>query len=299
VSFIDRLDHELATRRVPPGARRRIRLEYADHIASDPCSEDRLGDPGELAQTFAAELAADDVRRATGETFAALSLAAVALVVGQGLIGHGGGYPGFDTGISVAISIPALLMLLIAPQVALVSGALAALRALRRRRARRLPDAEVALIYRRGAVAGAAGLVTCAGLLLYVANFAGRMSAWWLATQAALAAIAGACLIVVAARSRRASRTIAGVAGAAGGIVDDIPPLRPVAAHPAGCLALATVAGLLGGTVLGGVAERSLIEGLERGTFEALVLAGGLAVALASVRRRSAGSQRRSISQHH
>jgi hypothetical protein len=298
VSFIDRLDHELATRRVPPAARRRILLEYADHIASDPSSEGRLGDPRELAQTFAAELAADDVRRSTAETFVALSLAAAAVVVGQGMIGRGGGYPGFDTGISIAISIPALLMLVIAPQVALVSGTLAAMRALRRRLALRLPDAEVALIYRRCAVAGAAGLVTCAGLLLYVANFVGRLSAWWLATQAALAAIAGAGLIVVAARSRRASRTVAGVAGAAGGIVDDIPPLRPFAAHPVGCLALATVFGLLGGTVLGGVAEGSLIEGLQRGTFEAVVLGGGLAVALASARRRSARSRRRSISQH-
>jgi hypothetical protein len=300
VSFIDRLDHELAARRVAPARRRRILLEYADHIRSDPSCEDRLGDPGELAQTFAAELAADDVRRTTGETFLALSLAAVALVVGQLLIAPGGGYPGFNNGISIAISIPALLMLLVAPQVALVSGMLAVLRAARRWRPRRLPDAEVALIYRRCAVAGAAGLVTCAGLLLYVVNFVGRMAPWWLVTQGLLAAIAGACLVVVAVRAHRAQRTIGDVVGSAGGIVDDIPPLRPIAAHPVRWIALAAVAGLVGGSALGGVAERSLIEGLERGTFEGLVVAGGLTLALGTtVRRRSAAAQRRSSSRFH
>ena len=61
-AFLDRLEDELANRGVRRSLRRRIVLEYADHLACDPETETRLGDPGELAGEFAAELAADDAR---------------------------------------------------------------------------------------------------------------------------------------------------------------------------------------------------------------------------------------------
>ena len=279
-TFIERLDRELTNRRVRRTVRRRIALEYADHLACDPESEKRLGDPRELAGEFAAELAADDARRVARNAFAALTLAALSLAVGQLTIGAAGGYPGNNNGLSTALAVPTILTILIAPQIALVAGSLSALRALRRRGSRRLPDAEVALIHRRSAVAVGAGLATCVALLLYAADHTQQMAGWWLALQAGLAAAAGLALIVVAIQARSSRQTRGAVPGPSGGIVDDVPPLALVAAHPrAACAATAVAAGIAG-TVLGGVAERSLIEGLERGTFEAIVVGVCLAVAL-------------------
>jgi hypothetical protein len=278
--FLERLDQELANRKVRRTLRRRIALEYADHLACDPDSEKQLGDPGALAGAFSAELAADDARRVARNSFIALSLAALALVAGQLTIAAAGGYPGYNSGLSTALAIPTILTILIAPQIALVAGSLAALRALRTRASRRLPDAEVALIRRRSTIAIGGGLATCAALLLYAADHTQQLAGWWIALQAGLAATAALALIVVAVQARQSRHTVGAVPGPSGGIVDDVPPLALVAAHGhAACAAAAISAGVVG-TVLGGVAERSLLEGLERGTFEALVVGVCLAVTL-------------------
>ncbi|MGZ4283744.1 MAG: hypothetical protein ACXVHB_06180 [Solirubrobacteraceae bacterium] len=287
--FLDRLDHELANRRVRRSLRRRIALEYADHLACDPDAEARLGDPAELAGAFAAELAADDARRVARNTFLALALAALALVAGQLTIAPAGGYPGYKSGLSTALAVPTILTILIAPQIALVAGSLAALRALRTRGSRRLPDAEVALIRRRSAVAVGAGLATCAAMMLYATDHTQQMAGWWVALQLGLAAAAALALTVVAVQARRSGHTLGAVPGASGGIVDDVPPLGLVAAHPrAACVTAVLLTGTAG-IALGGVAERSLIEGLERGTFEAIVVGVCLAVTL----RFSAGGAAR------
>ena len=91
--------------------RKRIALEYADHLALRPRRGGAAGNPEELAGKLAAELAADDARRVARNTFAALA-------------------------------VPTIMTILIAPQIALVAGSLAALRALRRRQSRRLPAGE-------------------------------------------------------------------------------------------------------------------------------------------------------------
>ena len=278
--FIHRLDHELANRGVRGSMRRRIALEYADHLACDPDAEARLGDPSELAGEFAAELAADDARRVARNAFVALALAALALVAGQLTISAAGGYPGYNNGLSTALAVPTILTILIAPQIALVAGSLAALRALRRRRSRRLPDAEVALIHRRSEIAVGAGLALCAAMLLYAIDHAQQMAGWWVALQIGLASAATLALTEVAVQAWRSRQTIGAVPGPSGGIVDDVPPLALVARHRrAACITAALLAGVAG-TVLGGVAERSLIEGVERGTFEAILVAVCLALTL-------------------
>jgi hypothetical protein len=231
-AFIVRLEDELATRRVRRSVRRRIVLEYADHIACEPESEQRLGDPVKLAGTFAAELAADDARAVARNTFASLALAAFALVIGQLTIVAAGGYPGYNNASSTGLALIAILMILVAPQVALVAGSLGALRAFRRRNSQLLPDAEVALIHRRCAIGGAAGLVTCAGLLLYVADFTHQLAGWWLAVQAGTALIAAGALILTGAQARRARQTVASVPGPSGGIADDLPLVGFVLARP-------------------------------------------------------------------
>lgn len=283
--FLERLDSELAARRVRPTMRRRIGLEYADHIACDPASEARLGEPAKLAGAFAAELAADDARTIARNTFLALAVAALALVAGQLTISAAGGYPGYNGGAAASVAMLAILTILIAPQIALLAGSLAALRAFRRRHSRRLPDAEVALIYRRSSVAGAAGLATGAGLLLYVVNFAGQMAGWWVVLQGGLAIVAIFALALVTVQARRSRRTIAAVPGPSRGIVDDIPLIGLISTHRrSACVAAVLLAGA-SVTLLGGAAERSLIEGLERGAFEALVVGVCLVVTFSASRQ--------------
>ena len=279
-AFLDRLDRELANRGVRRSLRRRIALEYADHLACDPETETRLGDPGELAGAFAAELAADDARRGVRNAFIALALAALALVAGQLTIAPAGGYPGYNNGLSTALAVPTILTILIAPQIALVAGLLAALRALRTRRSRRLPDAEVALIRRRSAVAVGAGLATCAAMVLYATDHAQQLAGWWVALQVGLAVLATVALTAVAVQARSSRHTVGAVPGPSGGIVDDVPPLALVAAHPRGACAAAALLAAAAGAVLGGIAEHSLIEGLERGAFEGIVVGVCLALAV-------------------
>jgi hypothetical protein len=279
VSFIEQLEQELRTRRVPAAVRRRILLEYADHIASDRESEaERLGDPGELAGQLAAELATDEARRTTRNTFLALSAAAVALVVGQLAIGHAGGYRGPSNGHSLALWIPAILAILCAPQVALVTGLLAAGRALLRRRAVVLPDAEVALIHRRCLTGAVAGMVTCAGLLLYTINFSGELASWWVWTQAAMAAGAGAGVGWAIPGSLRSSVYLAGTRFAG---ISPLPTrqwLRTLRTRSWSAAGLAAGLVVVATTLFTAHAERSLIEGLERGGFEAVFIAAGLAL---------------------
>ncbi|MDQ6803991.1 MAG: hypothetical protein M3065_03270, partial [Actinomycetota bacterium] len=62
MSWLDQLADELGARGVTRGDRARIVLELRDHIACARDSEDRLGDPRELAASFADELASDRAR---------------------------------------------------------------------------------------------------------------------------------------------------------------------------------------------------------------------------------------------
>jgi hypothetical protein len=146
----------------------------------------------------------------------------------------------------------------------------------------------VALIHRRCAIGGAAGLVTCAALLLYVAAFTQQLAGWWLAVQAGTALIAAGALIITGAQARRVRRTVASVPGPSGDIADDVPIAGLVLERPRATAVAATLIAGAVGTVLGALAERSLIEGLERGFFEALVVGVGLAVTLSLAPRLAA-----------
>ena len=56
MTWLDQLDLELRNARIPASRRRRIIAEFAEHLASEPGSEDRLGSPAALARQFADEL---------------------------------------------------------------------------------------------------------------------------------------------------------------------------------------------------------------------------------------------------
>ncbi|HEY1458005.1 MAG TPA: hypothetical protein VGF15_05765 [Solirubrobacteraceae bacterium] len=279
MSWLQELADELTERGVTGPQRRRIVLELQDHIACEPGCENRLGDPLQLAARFANELASDAARRCALGAFGALASAAIVLILSQATIGHAGGYPGFDHGLSLVLFVGAALGMLIAPQVALVAGGLAGLRALRRG-ARILPASEIALIRRRAWVGLAAGIATMIGLELYVGDFSAVLPAWWLVLFGGLAATAGLALLGACARLVRTASIVSDTSGPAGDLFDDLPVIRSswLRQRPWHLGALAWIAVALSMTVWEWYAEHSLAEGLQRGAFEGLAAAAGFAL---------------------
>ena len=278
MSWLSEFSADLAARGISRSDRRRIMLELEDHIACEPGCEERLGDPALLAATFADELATDRARGSAFRAFGALVLAAIALALSQLAIVHAGGYPGFRNGLSLAIFFPALIGMFIAPQVALVAGTLAAWRSVRRRSRAALPAAEIDLIRRRTWVAISAGLAVCGGLELYVLDFSQKLPAWYLAMIGGSAAIAGGALLIVMRGLSSAGGLVSATGGGAGDVFDDLPLLggwRWLREHP---VRLGVICSLLVGlamTAFEAHAERSLSEGIQRGTVEGLAAFAG------------------------
>jgi hypothetical protein len=294
MSWLSAFEDELTARGVRRSARERLVAELADHLE---CERDlstrleltQLGEAREIACQCADELAADDARRGALHAFGALALTAVALVVSQATLG-GIGYPGFDHGFTAALSLPAILALVVGAQVALVSGTLAAWRALRRRREPVLPGAEVALVNRRARVGLAGGLAVCASMALYAVDFATVLPVWWLALSGGLAILAGGALVAAWRRVSLGASTVALAGGPAGDIYDDLPPLRALRGHPWRLWMGATL--LCGGamTLFEWHAERSLAEGLQRGVAEAVLFSICFAALARAVGARSGAS---------
>jgi hypothetical protein len=279
MTWLDRLEAELSARGLTGASRRRILVELRDHIECEPGCEERLGDPRELAAGFADELATNRARRSAFHIFAALAVAAVALVVSQvGLARLG--YPGFKSGLTVGLFIPALIGLFVAPQVALVAGTLAALRAVRRRRDTTLPAAELGLIRRRARVALGAGYGVVAGLGLYMINFGHVLPVWWLALVGGLAALAAGALSAAATSLARAGSVISGAGGGAGDVFDDLPLIGVswLRVRPWLLGAGASVVAAVVFMVFEAHAEHSWIEGIQRGAFEGLAAGVGFAL---------------------
>jgi hypothetical protein len=275
MTWLDDLEAELETVGLTARDRRAIVLELADHLACEPSSEPRLGDPRTLARQFADERATQAARGSAREVFAALVLAAIALLASQLSTGPAGGYPGFDQGHSLLLAIPALTGMVLGPQVALVAGSLALWRALRQRRQPMLPGAAVALLRRRAWVGLGGGLATTLSLELYVIDFTGILPAWWLALVGATAAVATVALLAVAARLRRAAALVVTTSGPAGDLFDDLPPLRTLRGHPWRLCAIVAGGVAVAMTVVGWQAEQSLAEGLQRGIVEGLAATAG------------------------
>ena len=202
------------------------------------------------------------------------------MVVSQLAIGAAGGPPGFEHGHSLVLFVPAALGMLLAPQLALVAGGLAAVRALRRRRAAALPAAELALIRRRTWVALLAGLATVLGLELYVVDFSSVLATWWLALVGGAAALAALALLAAMRALSRAGEIVSELDGPSGDVFDDVPlpGSRWLRRRPwcLGAFAALGVTAVM--TVFVAHAERSLVEGLERGVVEGIAAAVGFAL---------------------
>lgn len=280
MSWLEQLEDALTLRGVRGGERERILLELRDHIACEPGCEERLGDPATLAASFAEELGTDKARRSALGAFAALAVTAFALAVSQLALSAAGGPPGFDHGHSLLLFALAALGMLVAPQVALVAGCLAALRALRRRHTRSLPAAELALLRRRTRIALLAGLATALGLELYVLDFSSVLAVWWLALVGGAAAVAALALFAAMRALSRAGEIVSEAEGSSGDIFDDlpIPGSRWVQRRRwrLGALAALGVTAVM--TAFVWHAERSLVEGLERGVVEGIAAAAGFAL---------------------
>ena len=270
MSWTGEFADELTARRVRRATRERLVAELADHIACEPAAQARLGDPREIAGRYADELAGADARRAAFAAFGALALTAAALLTTLATLQRIG-YPDFDRGVSVAITVPAVLAMLFGSQVAWVAGMLAAWRAARRHRVELMPGAEVALLRSRTRVALAAGLLVSVAVGAYALDFADRQPGWWVALVGGLSLAATAATLAAWRVAAVGSRTVTLAAGPAGDVFDDVPPLRALRGHPLRtCGAFAAASGLAIG-IVEWHAERSPAEGVERGLAEAIV----------------------------
>jgi hypothetical protein len=279
MSWLRALDTELRLLGMGGRDRERIVLELADHIDCDPGGEERLGDPAALAAAFVDELASAKSRRAAFDVLAALAVTAVVLAVSLRILGQAG-YPGFNGPLGQVLVWPALFGVLIAPQVALVCGTLAALRAFRCRGAAVLPAAEVALITRRASLGLAAGIAVTAGVALSLAAAWQRLPAAWLGLAGGLGVLAAAALVRGWRGLGAVRRLRSGAGGPGGSIYDDLPVLsrRWLVVQPwrLGLLTSLLAAVLM--TAMEARVERSLAEGLQRGLIEGLAAGIGFAV---------------------
>src|SRR5262249_38207347 len=144
--YLGRLGKELARVGIRGRARARILAEAADHLAEG--DEAAFGDPRELAQLFADELATQATTRAAFLAFAALGAAGAAFAVGWiGMITRGTG--DITSAAFLPAGIVAAFALIACPQISFAAGLLAALRARRLRALRAAPAAELTVLARR------------------------------------------------------------------------------------------------------------------------------------------------------
>ena len=262
--YLGRLGKELARVGIRGRARARILAEAADHLAEGDESE--FGDPRELAQLFADELATQATTRAAFLAFAALGAAGAAFAVGWiGMITRGRG------DITSAAFLPAGLVaafaLVACPQISFAAGLLAVLRARRLRALRAAPAAELAVLARRTNTALAFGAATMVAFAVFAVDYHAAFPSWQVAASAVVAAVLTAPLAAAAVSSRDAALVHSGVPGEAGDMFDDLPvelPHRPwlVCGALAACLALALlVAGGLDEGPRNAIAESLLVVG--------------------------------------
>ncbi len=236
---------------------RRIVLELDDHLRCDPDAD--LGAPREIAERFAEELRVPRTRRSAYAGFAALALAAVAIVVSA----RGGGptVPGARGWIESLGG----LGVIFGGQVAFVSGVLALWSATRS--AHGVTD--LRLVQRRTGVALGAGgfaLIAHASQAVAVQPY---MSTLWLALAIPATLVPGVAL-GVAARGLH-------------GAVVLTPAVEPARRPFRWSLVIAIGAAAVTVMIVGSAfAERSWVEGLSRGVLESI----GFALCFAIFGRR-------------
>ncbi|MBV8527148.1 MAG: hypothetical protein JOZ75_02415 [Candidatus Dormibacteraeota bacterium] len=274
------LGAELRRLGVPAARRRRLLLETEDHLRSDPGALSRFGSAADIARQCADELGTSGARRVSITAFAALAFAG--LLFGVLMLAVFATVPRHTILCCATSSAPrsvAFAVLVVAPQVAFVSGVLAVVRAVRLRRRAALPRSEVNVLRRRSAVALLSGAATMAALVALVVQFASVLPGWlvpasYAAASASVLLLAAASLPLVVT-----SRVRVQTAGAAGDVFSDLGPVvpAPVRGHPwvfAGICALAVALVVF---APGLVADDGYDAAL-RGAAEAIACLAGFAV---------------------
>ncbi len=222
MTYLDRLGAELARVGIHGRLRTRILAEAADHLAEG--DESRFGDPAELAQRFADELATDRSRRAAFASFAALGLAAAGFAAAWILtVTRPGGSADILSAEWAPLGVLAAVGMIVFPQVSFAAGSLALLRAVRRRSECRLPGAEVGLLLTRTRVALAFGGLTLASVALYAFEFRASLPAGYGTWVPVAAVMLETPLVAAALVAGRAAAVRSSVPGEAGDVFDDLP----------------------------------------------------------------------------
>ncbi len=266
--YLDDLERALRDVGIRGALQLRIMLEAEDHVRSDPGAVDRFGSPREVAQLFADELATDRSRRAAFASFGALAAAGTFFAAGWLLA-----VPAGDAADIFSAEIPALgvlgaLGMLLCPQISLVAGVLALLRATRRRHDRVMPAAGLGLLLTRARVALVFGVLSLASLALYAVEFRAHLAGWFTFGATVGGATLTLPLIFTAQTVRSAASVRSAAPGDAGDVFDDLPirlPRRPWLL----CLATCAVVGLLA------LAAGGVDEGPRNAVFEAVAVVVG------------------------
>jgi hypothetical protein len=269
MSYVDELARELTRRGIRGATRRRILSEVDDHLRSEPDAQERFGSPPAIANEFAAELGSHASRRAAFVAFAALAVAGA--VYAAAFVSQAFANPPTET-LSPALGAAALAAMVLAPQVAFVTGALALVRALRRRGSA-MPTAELTVLRRRTVVALGSGVVTMGALALYGYEFAPSLAGWWTTATYASATSAALLLVAAAVPAVRSARFKPELAGSAGDVFDDLGLASGDPWRLACWVALAAGAAVS----LAGIVQGDPLDGLVRGTFEAAACLAGFA----------------------
>jgi hypothetical protein len=240
MSYLDELGKELARVGIRGRNRSRILAEAADHLAEGEESE--FGNPRELAQLFADELATKATTRAAYVAFGTLGVAGAGYAT-TWLAVPAHGWPDIFSAEIVPLGVLAALVMLIGPQVAFAAGLLALLRAWRLRRERAAPAAELALLARRTRLALGSGGATMVALAVYALDYRAHLHSWFVVGVAVGASLLTLPLAAAAVGTVRAAAVRSGVPGTAGDVFDDLPFRLP--RHPWRlCLAVAALTAL-------------------------------------------------------
>jgi hypothetical protein len=271
MTYLDELTRELAAHGIPARARRRILLETEDHLASDPTAHERFGSAREVANAFAAELGAHASRRAATGAFAAL--AAAGAVYATDFVSLRLADPTREAGTLASI---AFAVIVVAPQLALVAGSLALLRAFRRRHERQLPTRELVAIQRRTRTALAAGLAAMVALAVYAYATHDAVAGWWTTLTYASTAAAATLLVLALVPTVAAARLRPQVAGDPQDVFDDLGLTRYRVDPWRFARRVAAAVGLC--VWLAAAVQGDPLDGAVQGIAESLACLGGFAV---------------------
>jgi hypothetical protein len=277
--YLSELDRALRARGAPRRLRARFVGEARDHLLEAE-AEGRpvvFGDPVELAQQVVDELASTQARRSALIAVAALAPAAVVYTLLFLLAGAAGGWPDIFSGKTQAIALPTALTLLFAPQVSLAAGALALLRAFRRRHQTVLPRAEVRVLLKRASIALVFGAAAVGALALEAYEYEAGFAWWWRDIALAAPLVMAVPLTAVAVSVRRTARLRPASPGPAGDVFADVPEARLLADTPwRFCLLFAGAAAAV--IFAGGAAAGTADEGLRNAVVEALAVVAAFGV---------------------